>query len=212
MGVRGFRRVVLSVSIVLKRPALLALERQSLEMRSFSPPKTTSVGRLFEGETKALSWRGHCIRLSRRTSSMKKGQPSNCQEVHQRLFVIAIELFLALRQSKKSWQLDFWARKCLKVWFESWSTLRRDRQSWESVQESTQIYKKEWRVFRRSVKESIICGVQNLRRVRLHVHQRISCSCSVDGQFNELWSGLFLLYAGVISTCTSLMWVLDYIN
>ena len=52
-------------------------------------------------------------------SSMKKGRPSNCQEVRQSLFFIAIELFLALRQSKRSWQLDFWARKCLKVWFES---------------------------------------------------------------------------------------------
>ena len=40
---------------------------------------------------------------------------------------------------------------------------------------------------------------------------RTSCSCSVDGQFNELWSGLFLLYAGVIYTCTLLMWVLDYV-
>ena len=54
MGVRGFRPVVSSVSFVFKRrPALLALERQTQGMRSFSPPKTTSVGRLFEGETKA---------------------------------------------------------------------------------------------------------------------------------------------------------------
>ena len=54
MGVRGFRPVVSSFtcfSFVLKRPALLAFERQSQGMRSFSPPKTTSVGRLFEGET-----------------------------------------------------------------------------------------------------------------------------------------------------------------
>ena len=28
-----------------------------------------------------------------RTSSMKEGQPSNCQEVRQSLFFIAIELF-----------------------------------------------------------------------------------------------------------------------
>ena len=53
MGVRGFRPVVSSVSFVFKRPALLALERQSQGMRSFSPPKTTSVGRLFEGEAEA---------------------------------------------------------------------------------------------------------------------------------------------------------------
>ena len=55
MDVRGFRPVVSSFtcfSFVLKRPALLALERQSQGMRSFSPPKTrTSVERLFEGET-----------------------------------------------------------------------------------------------------------------------------------------------------------------
>ena len=54
MGVRGFRPVVSSCtcfSFVLKRPALLACERQSQGMRSFSPPKTTSAGRLFEGET-----------------------------------------------------------------------------------------------------------------------------------------------------------------
>ena len=50
MGVRGFRPVISSVSFVFKRPAL---ERQSQGMRSFSPPKTTSVGRLFEGETLA---------------------------------------------------------------------------------------------------------------------------------------------------------------
>ena len=56
MGVRGFRPVFSSVSaFVLKRPALFALERQSQEMRFFSPPKTTSVGRLFEGETQALN-------------------------------------------------------------------------------------------------------------------------------------------------------------
>ena len=151
MGVRGFRPVVSSaaVSFVFKRPALLALERQSQGMRSFSPPKTTSVGRLFEGETKAHYWRGHA-RLSRRTSSMKnsKGRPSNYQEVRQSLFFIAIELFLALRQSKRSWQLDFWARKCLKVWFESLYVDLGvydhrhfdDRQSWESVQEFTQIH------------------------------------------------------------------------
>ena len=54
MGVRGFRQVVSSFNFVLKRPALLALERQSQwlqGMRSFSPPKTTFLGRLFEGET-----------------------------------------------------------------------------------------------------------------------------------------------------------------
>ena len=50
-----------------------------------------------------------------------------------------------------------------------------------------------------------------LQRVWPHIHQRTSCSCSVDGQLNELWSGLFLLYACVISTCTLLMWVLDYV-
>ena len=58
MGVRGFRQVVVQSfylsAFVLKRPALLALERQSQEMRFFSSPKTTSVGRLFEGETQAL--------------------------------------------------------------------------------------------------------------------------------------------------------------
>ena len=64
MGVRGSAsglvRLVFVQSFhlsafVLKRPALLALERQSQEMRFFSPPKTTSVGRLFEGETQALN-------------------------------------------------------------------------------------------------------------------------------------------------------------
>ena len=59
MGVRGFRQVFVQSfhpsAFVLKRPALLALERQSQEMRFFSPPKTTSVGRLFEGETQALN-------------------------------------------------------------------------------------------------------------------------------------------------------------
>ena len=54
MGSRGFRPVVSSFNFVLKRPALLALERQSQGMRSFSPPKTTSLGRLFEGETKVF--------------------------------------------------------------------------------------------------------------------------------------------------------------
>ena len=59
MGVRGFRQVFVwsfhLSAFVLKRPALLALERQSQEMRFFSSPKTTSVGRLFEGETQALN-------------------------------------------------------------------------------------------------------------------------------------------------------------
>ena len=59
MGVRGFRQVFVQSfhlsAFVLKRPALLVLERQSQEMRFFSPPKTTSVGRLFEGETQALN-------------------------------------------------------------------------------------------------------------------------------------------------------------
>ena len=59
MGVRGFRQVFVQSfhlsAFVLERPALLALERQSQEMRFFSSPKTTSVGRLFEGETQALN-------------------------------------------------------------------------------------------------------------------------------------------------------------
>ena len=59
MGVRGFRQVFVQSfhlsAFVLKRPALLALERQSQEMRFFSSPKTTSVRRLFEGETQALN-------------------------------------------------------------------------------------------------------------------------------------------------------------
>ena len=59
MGVRGFRQVFVQSfhlsAFVLERPALLALERQSQEMCFFSSPKTTSVGRLFEGETQALN-------------------------------------------------------------------------------------------------------------------------------------------------------------
>ena len=59
MGVRGFRQVFVQSfdlsAFVLKRPALLALERQSQEMRFFSSPKTTSVGRLLEGESQALN-------------------------------------------------------------------------------------------------------------------------------------------------------------
>ena len=52
-----------------------------------------------------------------------------------------------------------------------------------------------------------------LQGVWLHQHRRTKAAAAlsqVDGQFDELWSGLFLLYASVISTCTFLMWVLDY--
>ena len=94
-----------------------------------------------------------------------------------------------------------------------------DRQSWESVQEFTQVCTTEWIAFRRSVQEWIICGVQNYgwRVGQLWAPAeglttsppRTSGSCSVDGQFNELWSGLLLLYA--CYTCILLMWVLDYV-
>ena len=49
-----FRQVVSSFSFVLKRPAPLAFERQRQAMHSFSPPKTTSLGRLFEGDISEL--------------------------------------------------------------------------------------------------------------------------------------------------------------
>ena len=65
--------------------------------------------------------------------------------------------FLTQRQSKRSWRLDFWARKCLKK-----NRHFDDRQSWESVQEFTQVCTTEWIAFRRSGQEWIICGVQNL--------------------------------------------------
>ena len=136
MGVRGFRQVFVQSfhlsAFVLKRPALLASERQSQEMRLFSSPKTTSVGRLFEGETQALKWRDHA-RLSMRTSSMKEGQPSKCQEVRQTLFFIAIELFRRYDNEEvmATWLLS-------EEVFES-NRHFDDRQSWESVQEFTQV-------------------------------------------------------------------------
>ena len=84
-----------------------------------------------------------------------------------------------------------------------------DRQSWESVQEFTQVCTTEWRVFRRSVQEWIICGVQNQVKSWTALSTaaeglttsppRTSCSCSVDGQLNKLWSGLFS-FMQVLST------------
>ena len=94
-------------------------------------------------------------RLSMRTSSLKEGQPSNCQEVRQSLFFIAIELFDAttIEEVMATWLLS-------EEVFES-NRHFDDRQSWESVQEFTQVCTTEWRAFRRSVQEWIICGVQN---------------------------------------------------
>ena len=110
MGVRCFRQVFVQSfhlsAFVLKRPALLALERQSQEMRFFSPPKTTSLGRLFEGETYR--------RLMKRSRSpvdedfVDEGRPTFKLSRGTSKFVLhRNRAFLTLRQSKRSWRLDF---------------------------------------------------------------------------------------------------------
>ena len=118
MGVRCFRPVVSSFSFVLKRPALLALERQSQGMRSFSPPKTTSAGvssrerlRCFMMKRSRSPVEEDIVDEERPTFKLSRGTSKFVLHRHRG--------FLALRQSKGSWQLDFWAKRCLKVWFES---------------------------------------------------------------------------------------------
>ena len=217
MGVRGCRQVFVQSfhlsAFVLKRPALLVLERQSQEMRFFSPPKTTSVGRLFEGETQALNEE---VTLACRWG-LRRWRKANLQIVKRYVKVCSSSQssFLTLRQSKRSWRLEFWARKCLKVIDTSTidsresqfrSSHRYARQSGEHFvgQFKSELfveYKTRWRV------GQLWAPAEGLTTSP----PRTSCSCSVDGQFNELWSRLFLLYAGVIYTCTLLMWVLDYV-
>ena len=67
-----------------------------------------------------------------------------------------------------------------------------DRQSWESVQEFTQVCTTEWIAFRKSVQEWIIYGVQNqvsfehLQRVWLHLHQgRAAVALLMDSSMNS---------------------------
>ena len=135
-----------------------------------------------------------------RTSSMKEGQPSNCQEARQSLFFIAIELFWRYdnRRGHGDSSLTFERGSV-------WSNRHfDDRQSWESVQEFTQVCTTEWIAFRWSFRSELFVEYKTRWRVGqlwapadglTTSPPRTSCSCSVDGQFNELWSGLFLLYA-----------------
>ena len=158
MGVRGFRQVFVQSfhlsAFVLKRPALLALERQSQEMRFFSPPKTTSVGRLFEGETQALNEE---VTLACRWG-LRRWRKANLQIVKRYVKVCS--------SSQSSFFDATTIEEVMATWLLSEEVFESnrhfdDRQSWESVQEFTQVCTTEWIAFRRSVQEWIICGVQN---------------------------------------------------
>ena len=158
MGVHGFRQVFVQSfhlsAFVLKRPALLALARQSQEMRFFSPPKTTYVGRLFEGETQALNEE---VTLACRWG-LRRWRKANLQIVKRYVKVCS--------SSQSSFFDATTIEEVMATWLLSEEVFESnrhfdDRQSWESVQEFTQACTTEWRAFRRSVQEWIICGVQN---------------------------------------------------
>ena len=88
-----------------------------------------------------------------------------------------------------------------------------DRESWESVQEFTQICMREWRAFPRSAQESVVGGVQNQVKswtglsscrgsARTHDTsppkdklQQLCWWTAACSSILSIWSGLFLLYA-----------------
>ena len=165
MGVRGFRQVLVQSfhlsAFVLKRPALLALERQSQEMRFFSSPKTTSVGRVFEGEALWKFYKKKAlyeeVTLACRWG-LRRWRKANLQIVKRYVKVCS--------SSESSFFDATTIEEVMATWLSSEEVFESnrhfdDRQSWESVQEFTQVCTTEWIAFRRSVREWIICGVQN---------------------------------------------------
>ena len=109
----GFRPVFSSVSFCSQTTCSARLGRQSQEMRFFSSPKTTSVGRLFEGETQALNEE---VTLASRWG-LRRWRKANLQIVKRYVKLCSSSQwsFFDATTMKRSCRLDFWARKCLKV-------------------------------------------------------------------------------------------------